>query len=183
MMLLSQVHVHLKLKRTPGLYLTGFMGAGKTTVGRILSEKLGWDFVDLDNRVEAREGMPVAAIFAERGEEAFRRVETAALQEVMEGIERGNPTVVALGGGTFPQTVNYDLIATAGISVWLDCGFGTVASRVAADGARPLAADPDAFRNLYESRRNEYSRADFRVDAEAGAEDVVSRILCLPIWK
>jgi shikimate kinase len=175
--------MHNKLKRTPGLYLTGFMGAGKTTVGRVLAEKLGWDFADLDSIIEAREGIPVAAIFAAHGEETFRRMETAALQDLKSSIERGNPTVVALGGGTFPQPVNCELLSHAGISVWLDCSLETALSRVPVDGTRPLAADPANFRALYETRRAEYARADFRVDAERDPEAVAFDILSLPIWK
>lgn len=175
--------MHIKLKRTPGLHLTGFMGAGKTTVGRILAEKLGWSFVDLDALVEGREGAPVAVLFASHGEEVFRRMETAALRDLMLNVERGNPTVIALGGGTFPQPVNFDLLSTAGISVWLDCSFETALSRVPADGARPLAMDPANFRSLYEIRRSEYARADFRVEAERDPEAVAFEVLCLPIWK
>jgi shikimate kinase len=175
--------MHNKLKRTPGLFLTGFMGAGKSTVGQVLAEKLGWDFADLDTLIEAREGMPVSAIFSSHGEEAFRRMETAALQDLMYSIERGNPTVVALGGGTFPQPVNCELLSHAGLSVWLDCSLETALSRIPVDGARPLAADPANFRALYETRRSDYARADFRVDAERDPEAVAFDILNLPIWK
>jgi shikimate kinase len=174
--------MHIKLKRTPGLYLTGFMGAGKTTVGRVLAEKLGWNFADLDSIIEAREGMPVSVIFADHGEEAFRRMETAALRDLIAGIQRGDPTVVALGGGTFPQPVNCELLSHFGISVWLDCSLETALSRVPIDGTRPLAADPANFQALYETRRAEYARADFRVDAERDPEAVVLDILNLPIW-
>jgi shikimate kinase len=175
--------MHIKLKRTPGLYLTGFMGAGKSTVGRVLAEKLGWDFADLDSIIEAREGVPVSAIFASQGEEVFRRMETAALRDLMDSIERGNPTVVALGGGTFPQPVNCDLLSNAGISVWLDCSLETALSRVPADGTRPLAADLANFRLLYATRCADYARADFRVDAERDPEAVAFDVLSLPIWK
>lgn len=175
--------MHIKLKRTPALHLTGFMGAGKTTVGRILAEKLGWDFADLDAVIEDREGAPVSALFAGHGEEVFRRIETAALKDLIRNIERGNPTVVALGGGTFPQGINYDLLSAAGISIWLDCSLETALSRAPADGTRPLAVDPATFRALFEARRAEYGRADFRVDAEPDPETVAFDVLGLPIWK
>src|SRR5260370_11326652 len=158
--------MHTKLKRTPGLYLTGFMGAGKTPVGKILAEKLGWDFVDLDAMIEEREGAPVPGIFSVHGEEVFRRMETAALKALIASVERGNPTVVALGGGTFPEAANSDLMATAGITVWLDVSFETTLARVPPNGSRPLARDPENFRQLFEARRSDYKRADFRVEAE-----------------
>ncbi len=66
--------MHLKLKRTPGIYITGFMGSGKTTVGRMVADRLGWDFVDLDTDIEEREHDTVANIFGTRGEAEFRRL-------------------------------------------------------------------------------------------------------------
>ena len=175
--------MHIKLKRAPGLYLTGFMGSGKTTVGQMVAEKLGWDFSDLDTVVERTEGSPVPTIFALQGEEVFRKMETVALKKLVAGIERGNPTVVALGGGAILAQENFDLLATAGLTIWLDCSFDTALKRVATEGGRPLAHDPLRFRQLYEDRRIAYARADYRVDAEAGPEAVASAILGLPIWK
>src|SRR5205823_9160195 len=66
----------LKLKRTPGIYLVGFMGSGKTTIGRLLAEELGWGFADLDEEIEKREGMSISQIFETRGEAGFRQAET-----------------------------------------------------------------------------------------------------------
>ena len=71
--------MNLRLKRTPGIYLVGFMGSGKSTIGRLLAEKIGWPFFDLDQEIEAREGATIAAIFEARGEAEFRRIEAAAL--------------------------------------------------------------------------------------------------------
>ena len=175
--------MHLKLKRTPGLYLTGFMGAGKTTVGRILGDKLGWDFTDLDAVIETSHGAPVPAIFAAQGEQAFRGMESATLRKVIEGIQRGHPTVVALGGGAFLNPVNLDLLAISGITVWLDCSFETSLQRVALEGGRPLAQDAATFHELFDQRRAGYARADYRVDAEGDAESVAFAILTLPLWK
>ena len=175
--------MHIKLKRTPGLFLAGFMGAGKTTVGRIVAEKLGWDFVDLDEVVEKREGAAIPQIFVTQGEVVFRRMETAALLSVITNIERGNPTVVALGGGVLSQPDNFNLLANSGISVWLDCSFATTLSRVPPDGSRPLFTDPEMFRQLFEARRADYARADFRVAAECDPEAVAFAVLGLPVWK
>src|SRR6185369_15725528 len=69
----------LRLKRTPGLYLVGFMGCGKSTVGRLVADALGWRFVDVDDDIEAREGCPISDIFETRGEREFRRIESEAI--------------------------------------------------------------------------------------------------------
>ena len=82
----------LKLKRTPGIYLVGFMACGKTTVGGGLAWELGWSFADIDEDIEAVQGIPIAQIFETRGEAEFRRIETAAIQERVRSIERGKPT-------------------------------------------------------------------------------------------
>ncbi len=160
----------LKLKRTPGIYLVGFMGSGKTTIGRCLADELGWSFVDLDADIEAEQGTSIAQIFDTRGEEEFRRIETAAIQKRVRMIEKGRPMVVALGGGAFAERGNYELLENNGISV--------------SNGSdRPLARDPEKFRELYESRRPAYERADFRIEiARDDPAPAVESILKLPIF-
>src|SRR3954454_4607881 len=98
--------MHTKLKRTPGLYLAGFMGSGKSTVGRLLADKIGWDFVDLDAEIEAKEHTSVSQIFESRGEPEFRRIETDMIRFWVSAIERGSPTVLSLGGGAFVHPGN-----------------------------------------------------------------------------
>src|SRR6185295_10159790 len=88
-----------KLARSPGLFLAGFMGSGKSTVGPMLAEQMGWEFVDLDAAIEQANGVAITEIFATRGEEEFRRIEHEALREQVRAAERGRPRVVALGGG------------------------------------------------------------------------------------
>ena len=104
----------LKLKRTPGIYLVGFMGSGKSTVGRGLAKHLGWRFADLDEDIEAREQMPITQIFDQRGEEEFRRAEHDALKRRIADVARGVPWVIAVGGGCFAQPRNFDLISNHG---------------------------------------------------------------------
>src|SRR5882724_6449992 len=139
--------MHIKLKRTPGIYLVGFMGSGKSTVGRLLADQLGWDFVDLDAEIETREQTTINQIFEVRGEAEFRRIETDMIRFWVRTIERGMPTVVALGGGAFVHPGNFDLVANHGISVWLDCSFDVIQQRLADEApeqgiTRPLARDP-----------------------------------------
>jgi shikimate kinase len=172
-----------RLKRAPGVYLAGFMGSGKTTVARVLAERLGWDFIDLDAEIEAAENATIAQLFESRGEPEFRRIETGALRKVVRRIDRGMPSVIALGGGSFVQPVNAQLLEGRGISIWLDCPFETIEGRVTTADSRPLARDREQFRLLYEDRRAAYAMANFRIDADCNVEQTVESILELPCWK
>ena len=173
----------LKLKRTPGLYLVGFMGAGKSTIGAALADELGWPFIDVDAEIEKREGISIAELFAKRGEAAFRDIETDQIRRCVHAVQSGAPSVIALGGGAFVQARNWDLIEENGVTIWLDCPFDIVCERLNGDHTRPLAEDRDRFARLFEDRRPLYGRANFRVPV--AAEDVgaiVQRILELPLF-
>jgi len=173
----------LKLKRTPGIYLVGFMGSGKSTVGRALADELGWPFVDLDEEIERDHGTSIAAIFDTRGEHEFREIETEALRRCVRTVQSGHPRVISLGGGAFLRHENMELVSDNGVSVWLDCPLHLIERRVAAFSHRPLARDPNHLRHLYEVRREGYSRADFRVEIEDDdAAAAVARILALPLF-
>jgi shikimate kinase len=174
----------LKLKRTPGIYLVGFMGSGKTTIGRLLAERLGWHFVDLDNEIEAQEESTITEIFDERGEEEFRRIENAALGVHVRKIERGRPTVVALGGGAFVQQNNFDLLENHGVTVWLDCPLETVRQRVEQAAHRPLARDAQRFEELFHERQAGYGRADYRIPIDSDDPlAAVEAVLKLPLFE
>ena len=158
--------MNLKLKRTPGLYLVGFMASGKSTVGRHRAHRMGWSFFDLDNEIEAAEKMTIAEIFTARGEAEFRRIEGEMLRNHVRWIEHGRPAVLALGGGAFTVEANRELLSDRGITVWLDCPFDVVRCRVAEQHrgpVRPLAQDPLKFAALYDARRVHYQLADARV--------------------
>jgi shikimate kinase len=173
----------LRLKRTPGIYLVGFMACGKTTVGKLLAEELGWHFVDIDDDIVAAAGCEISEIFDQRGEAEFRQLEHQAITARVGKIERGNPTVIALGGGAFAQERNYELVSANGISVWIDSPLEMLRKRVAQDETRPLARDPEKFSNLFESRREAYSRADFRIEVcDEDPERILAEILKLPIF-
>jgi shikimate kinase len=176
--------MNLRLKRTPGIYLVGFMGSGKSTVGRHLAHRLGWSFFDLDSEIERAEGSAIAEIFAAKGEEEFRRIETEMLKQHVRWVERGRPSVLALGGGAFARAANRELLEDNGISIWLDCPFSVVERRAGNDPRRPLAADPVKFRALFDSRREAYARADLRVEIESDdPERAVEAILGAPVLK
>lgn len=172
----------LKLKRTPGLYLVGFMGSGKSTVGPLLADELGWTFLDVDKEIEAEQNVSIAEIFAQRGEPEFRRIESEVLQGRVRKIQRGKPMVLALGGGAFVQEQNYELLEENGVSVWLECPFDVVVARIGIDPLRPLSREPRSLENLFERRREGYARADFRVDASGDPQAVLHAILSLPIF-
>ena len=173
----------LKLKRTPGIYLVGFMGSGKSTVGRALADELGWNFADLDEDIEKREGLSISEVFSQRGEAAFRQCETAALRERVRSVLCGKPCVIALGGGAFRSEENFEMVSNNGVSVWLDCPFATVERRVAGLAHRPLSCDPETLRNLFATRREGYARADYCVPVESDDATVTAaKILELPLF-
>jgi shikimate kinase len=173
----------LKLKRTPGLYLVGFMASGKTTIGRLLADELGWDFADLDEDIVAAQGAAIVEIFDTFGEEEFRKTEHTAIRKRVGQIERGKPMVVALGGGTFVSEVIQQFLTENGVTVWLDCPFERVSSRIQGSTHRPLARDPEKFKQLYHDRRQAYERAEYRIEIHGDdPAAVVAAILKLPVF-
>lgn len=174
----------LKLVRTPGIYLVGFMGSGKTTIGRALADRLGWNFIDLDQEIEAEQGISIAEIFDRFGEEHFRKLETEAIRKRARRVRGGHPVVMAVGGGAFTRPENCELLADNGVTVWLDCPFEVARKRLAGCTVRPLARDPERLAELYEIRRSQYASADYRIEASAeDPEPVVDAICKLPIFK
>ena len=173
----------LKLKRTPGIYLVGFMGSGKTTIGRLLAQELGWKFVDLDDDVEADQKKPIAEIFEQQGEAVFRTIETAMLKSRVRTIERGIPTVLALGGGASVQPGNFELVENNGITIFLDCPLDRALRRVSGLQHRPLARDAERFTQLYHSRHSLYQMADYRIAIDSDDPQMALKaILSLPLF-
>ena len=161
---------------TRAVFLVGFMGAGKSTVGRLLSERLGWRFVDLDRQVEARANKTVAEIFRTLGEPVFREMETEALRRLLQAMSDGDPTVVALGGGAFAQSANFELLEKiAAHVVFLDAPLDELRRRIGEDGRRPLLADAEHFRQLYEKRQLDYHRAKYCVQTGGKTVSEVAR--------
>ena len=159
------------------ILLLGFMGSGKSAVGRELAQRLGWPFADLDERIAAAEGCSIPEIFERQGEEAFRRAEQRELRGVLASFPASS--VVALGGGTFVQPGNAELIEQAGaLTVWLDAPLELLRERCLPEGGtRPLAADPERFAALYHQRLPFYARARLRVNAAAPLDNVVEQVL------
>jgi shikimate kinase len=158
---------------TDKLYLVGFMGAGKTTIGRALSRRIGWRFEDVDERIEGRARRSVASIFAQHGEPYFRQLEREVLSELLPQRQ----LIVATGGGTFVEPDNRVLMLADGRVAWLDVPLLKVFERVPADGRRPLASDRVAMEQLYTRRRLAYAEAHIHIDASRPTSETVERLL------
>ncbi|MCI4397821.1 MAG: shikimate kinase [Acidobacteria bacterium] len=154
--------------------LVGFMGSGKSTIGRILAMRLKWPFKDSDAVIEDLEGMPIARIFSAKGEPYFRDLERRVILSTPEEGER----VLAVGGGGFTQET-IPFLNRLGPTVHLDLTFQEVIRRIGHDARRPLAKDPDLF-GLFIKRRALYSHASHRVWTEnLTVDEVVDAVMRL----
>ena len=150
------------------------MGAGKSTVGLALAHLLNYQFVDLDEMVEAGARKTVREIFIEFGESHFRKLEHLAIQACGDL----KNTVVALGGGAYIAEENRTILRQIGKTIWLDCPLELCLSRIAGDGTRPLAKSEEEMRELLDKRLPAYSQADIRLRVEnKSAEQVAEEIL------
>jgi len=167
------------------VFLVGFMGAGKSSVGRALGQRLNWVFEDLDDRIEAREGRTVADIFRDSGESEFRRAERAALEHVLRELGGGGASgrIIALGGGAFVQKENAALLKRSGApTVFLDAPVEDLWQRCSTQaretGAeRPLLRSRKQFRELHETRSRSYSKASLKIQTGSRAvEEIAAEI-------
>jgi shikimate kinase len=163
------------------------MGAGKSSVGRVLSERLNWAFEDLDDRIERRERRTVAEIFRESGELAFRKAESAAIEQALQELRNGAVKVIALGGGAFAQKSNAAMLKNSGmLTVFLDAPVEELWRRCCEQAGnagfeRPLLKSLDQFRKLHAARRKSYMTASLKVDTaglaiEAIAAEIAEKI-------
>jgi shikimate kinase len=158
------------------VFLVGFMGAGKSSVGRALGQLLNWMFEDLDDRIEAREGRTVAEIFRNAGESEFRRAERAALEHVLRELGGGGVRIVALGGGAFVQKENAALLKRSGVpTVFLDAPVEDLWERCCEAGVeRPLLRSREQFRKLYDTRSRSYSTATLKIQTGSRAVEAIA---------
>ncbi len=159
------------------VFLVGFMGAGKTTVGQLLAERLAVPFIDLDQTIEQEAGESVREIFLQRGEPAFRLWEREALLRAVAG----SAAVIATGGGTFTHAGNAELMKRNGLTVWLHPSFATLAARIGSEGKedRPMFRDETQGLALYRERLPAYQTADITIEAgpDETPEEIAARIL------
>ena len=166
------------------IVLTGFMGAGKTTVGKRIAEMLGIGFTDLDSEIERACGMGVKEIFASDGEESFRRIETKILDEFLN---RGASTIIATGGGAILKVENRCLIDERGaMTVFLNVPAETVWARIRRENHRPLAGDESESETerfmkvarLYEVRLPDYEKfCDIKIAADGEPDEVARNVI------
>ena len=163
-----------------GIFLVGFMGAGKTSVGHALAKTLGWRFVDLDERITVRAGRSVAEIFEQAGESEFRRMEHDELRRLRGEFDSEN-TVASLGGGAWTQAANVALLKRSSLPVFfLDAPVEELWRRCRPErGLRPLLQDEIGFRDLYDARRPAYLDGTLRVETHERSVEELARHIAL----
>jgi shikimate kinase len=158
------------------IYLVGFMGSGKTTIGRELAARIDAPFFDLDELVEAAEKVSVKELFAARGEPYFRKRE----RDILRSTRNLDAAVIATGGGTFTFDENVQFIQSEGLSVYLSAPYALLRSRVGDKAAdRPLFTDDLATHELYASRIRYYRMADITLEIreEETPTEIVERLV------
>jgi len=145
------------------IFLVGFMGAGKSTIGKTLAKRLGYTFLDSDAIIESTVGRAIPEIFAELGEDEFRKLE----RETLKSLGAMTSAVVALGGGAFVAQENREILHAIGISVWIDCPLDLCWSRVSKETHRPLLKSYSDMARLLENRQPSYKQADIKVQTGA----------------
>jgi XRE family transcriptional regulator, aerobic/anaerobic benzoate catabolism transcriptional regulator len=166
-------------KSFAGIALIGLRGAGKSTLGKMLANKIGWKFVELNKEIEAENGLSVAEIIALYGQEGFRRMEQAALGQLLTD---NGLTVLATGGGIVSEPLTFDLVLSSFYTIWLKAEPEEHMARVRGQGdLRPMADDRSAMaelRNILVSREPLYARANAVVDtAGLSVEDAGARLI------
>jgi shikimate kinase len=156
------------------VYLTGFMGAGKSTIGSILANTLGWDYYDLDKLIEAECKKKISDIFKENGEKKFREIES----ELLKKISTKKFTVISLGGGTIVNEINLQILKNTGTIVYLKSSLDSIYKRVRFKRDRPVlkldeSGEPimkenfiDSVTKIFESRKPYYEQADVIIDTD-----------------
>jgi len=162
-----------------GIALIGLRGAGKSTLGKMLAKKIGWNFVELNKEIEAENGLSVAEIIALYGQEGFRRMEQAALGQLLADNQL---MVLATGGGIVSEPLTFDLVLSSFYTIWLKAEPEEHMARVRGQGdLRPMADDRSAMaelRNILVSREPLYARANAVVDtAGLSVEDAAARLI------
>ncbi len=153
------------------VYLTGFMATGKSTIGPILSNTLGWSFYDLDEVIESKYNSSIKKIFSEKGEDEFRTIENKVLAE----LNPNKNAIVALGGGTMMNQENIDLMKKRGVIVLFETSENEIYHRMKNKMSRPLAIDDNGnmlgekelrnkIKELLQTRKNFYEQADIKIN-------------------
>ena len=156
------------------VFLCGFMGCGKTTVGKLAAKLMGAEFTDLDEYIEQQEGMSIPVIFCNKGEEYFRDCETKAISQF-----QGKSALVATGGGAMLREENYLEAQKAGIVIFIDTDFETCYERIKDDPHRPIAynSTKEQLKERYEQRRPLYlAHSDMKISGDISAVQMAQLI-------
>ncbi len=151
------------------------MGCGKTTAGKLLAEKLGCGFFDMDDYITEKEKMEIPRIFAEKGEKYFREAETEAVRELA-----GKSGVIACGGGAMLKKENAEIASAAGTVIYIDVPFETCYSRISGDKNRPIVMNntKEELEIIYSSRAPVYSgNASLTISGDGSAEEIADKII------
>jgi shikimate kinase len=176
-MILQENILVINILKGVDIYLIGMMGVGKTTVGKLLAEKIGYGFLDTDEVIVKAAGKSINEIFAENGEAEFRQLESNVLAQVCAYTK----LIIATGGGIVMQQHNWSYLHH-GVIVWLDVPIPILLKRLAEDNTRPLLQDsnPESkLQSLLEERQSLYSQADLHITISATEtpEEIATRIL------
>jgi shikimate kinase len=157
------------------IYLVGFMGSGKTTIGRELAARIDAPFFDLDELIEAAEKMSIREMFARKGEPYFRKRE----RDLLRSTRHLDSAVIATGGGTFTFDENIQFIQSEGLSVYLSAPYALLRARIGSKDDRPLFRDDLSTHELYANRIRYYRMADLTLDTreEETPAEIVERLL------
>jgi len=157
------------------IYLVGFMGSGKSTVGHILAEKLDMEFIDVDTEIEKKENKKISEIFKEKGEPYFRELE----KKEIDLITKKKGVVVSTGGGLGADIENMKKMKETGTVIWLDVPINIILKRCEKDINRPLLQQPfEDLKKLFEDRKKVYSMSDIHIKIENQTpEEIVQEIL------
>lgn len=158
------------------IVLIGFMGAGKSSVGKLLADKLGWTFIDTDLRIEKQQQQKILSMFQEHGEAYFRQLESQAIEEVLNGQEQ----IIATGGGAVLAEHNRQLMLAGGYVVALKAEPEVIVRRVRSDQSRPLLQGDleEKVHNIMEQRKHAYDFAHTVIDtSELTTEEIANLII------
>jgi len=154
-------------------YLTGFMAAGKSTIGPILANTLGWNFFDLDREIEKHEGMKIVELFEKKGEDYFRSIET----DILKNLSNNEESIISLGGGAIASEVNFKIIKSSGKIIYLQSSPEIAYKRLRFKKDRPAFVFENVevptkehflerINQLLDSRKKYYEKCDFIVDTD-----------------
>tara|TARA_B100000674_G_scaffold303646_1_gene252182 strand:- start:39 stop:554 length:516 start_codon:yes stop_codon:yes gene_type:complete len=159
------------------LTLTGMMGAGKSTIGKILAKKLKYRFIDVDKNIEQKEGLSINLIFKNKGEEYFRKIEC---EQTLSELKKDN-SVISLGGGAFLNNTIKKSVKKLSVSFWLDVSVDELIKRLKKNKRRPLLFrqnTSEIVKKIYFDRKKTYNEADFRIKCKSlKSEEIADKIL------